>query len=94
MHLLLAEATPTDDLLATLIGMRNKQVIVAVILLAFSLVLVWFISGRLARPLSTLVVQTDNIARFDFQKTRYPKSMIKEVADLNPLHRTDGTYPA
>lgn len=82
VHLLLAEATPTDDLLATLIGMRNKQVIVAVILLAFSLVLVWFISGRLARPLSTLVVQTDNIARFDFQKTRYPKSMIKEVADL------------
>lgn len=37
---------------------------------------------RLARPLTNLVVQTDNISRFDFQKTRYPKSAIKEVADL------------
>ncbi|KOO10610.1 hypothetical protein AKJ18_33360, partial [Vibrio xuii] len=29
-----------------------------------------------------LVLQTDSIARFDFKKTLYPKSVIKEVADL------------
>jgi HD-GYP domain-containing protein (c-di-GMP phosphodiesterase class II) len=40
------------------------------------------VAERLARPLTNLVVQTDNISRFDFQKTRYPKSAIKEVADL------------
>lgn len=81
-HLFLAEATPQKDILATLLSMRDRQVSVALLLLGVCFIIVWLVAERLARPLTNLVVQTDNISRFDFQKTRYPKSAIKEVADL------------
>lgn len=82
VQLLLAQATPQEELLVTLLSMRNKQIWVAFIMLGLGFIIVWFVAKRLAHPLSNLVVQTDNISRFDFQKTRYPKSMIKEVANL------------
>ncbi len=82
VHLLLAEATPRSDLLANLLLLRNKQVSVALSMLAIYCVVVWFIASRIAQPLKSLVKSTSNIARFDFRKTRYPKSRIKEVADL------------
>ncbi|MFM2587027.1 HD domain-containing phosphohydrolase [Vibrio sp. TBV020] len=81
-RLLLAEATPQDDLMASLLSMRDKQVKVAFAMLAMSFVVVWLVAQRLARPLHALMLQTDNIARFDFKKTRYNKSVIKEVANL------------
>ncbi|MGF1843777.1 HD domain-containing protein [Vibrio clamense] len=80
--LLLAEATPQDDLLADLLSMRDKQVTVAISMLIVCFCIVWLVANRLARPLQNLVLLTDNIARFNFKKTRYPKSMIKEVANL------------
>ncbi|MGY3571244.1 HD domain-containing phosphohydrolase [Vibrio paucivorans] len=82
VRLLLAEATPQDDLLANLMSMRDKQITVALTMLLVSFVVVWIIAKRLANPLQNLVLLTDNIARFDFKKTRYPKSMIKEVSNL------------
>ncbi|KJY83887.1 metal-dependent phosphohydrolase [Vibrio galatheae] len=81
-QLLLAEATPQNDILSSLLSMRERQVHVAILMIGISFILVWFISRRLANPLQTLVKQTENIARFDFQKTRYPKSVIREVSDL------------
>ncbi|MGF1753601.1 HD domain-containing protein [Vibrio makurazakiensis] len=80
--LLLAEATPQSDLLADLLSMRDKQIMVAVILLITCFIFVWLIAKRLALPLQNLVELTDNIARFDFKRTHYPKSMIKEVSNL------------
>ncbi|NOH95674.1 HD domain-containing phosphohydrolase [Vibrio sp. 99-70-13A1] len=80
--LMLAEATPQNDLLADLISMRDKQVTVALGLLAVCFILVWFVAHRLSMPLQNLMQLTDNIARFDFKKTHYPKSMIKEVSNL------------
>lgn len=82
VRLLLAEATPQNDLVANLLSMRDRQVTVALIMMFFSFLIVWYVSKRLANPLQNLVLLTDNIARFDFKKTRYPKSFIKEVANL------------
>ncbi len=82
VHLLLADATPQNDLIANLLSMRDKQIQAAVVLLLICFTAVWIISSRLAKPLVTLMELTDNIARFDFKKTRYPKSMIKEVSNL------------
>ncbi|WP_068718475.1 HD domain-containing phosphohydrolase [Vibrio tritonius] len=78
----LAEANLQKELLKDLISMRNEQVSIAIGLLLISYVLVWFISQRLARPLVHLVEQTRNITRFDFKKTRYPRTMIRELGDL------------
>lgn len=81
-RILLAEATPQQDLLQNLLSLRDKQVKVALSLLAVSFVVVWVVAQRLAQPLQQLMLQTDSIARFDFKKTRYSKSLIKEVANL------------
>ncbi|EGA68804.1 chemotactic transducer-related protein [Vibrio sinaloensis DSM 21326] len=81
-RILLAEATPQQDLLQNLLSLRDKQVKVALSLLVMSFVVVWFVAQRLAQPLQQLMQQTDSIARFDFKKTRYSKSLIKEVANL------------
>ncbi|MEF1183760.1 HD domain-containing phosphohydrolase, partial [Vibrio sinaloensis] len=81
-RILLAEATPQDDLLSTLLSLRDKQITVAFSLMSMSFIVVWFVAQRLATPLQNLMYQTDSIARFDFKKTRYSKSVIKEVANL------------
>ena len=82
IHLLLADATPQDDLIASLLSMRNKQLQAAFGLMVICFTAVWIISARLAKPLVNLMELTDNITRFEFKKTRYPKSIIKEVANL------------
>ncbi|CAH6797703.1 Metal-dependent phosphohydrolase [Vibrio chagasii] len=80
--LYLAEATPHNELLSDLISMRDKQVAVAIGMLFICFGIVWLVANRLSQPLNTLMQLTDNIARFDFRRTHYPKSMIKEVANL------------
>lgn len=80
--LLLAHATPYHDLMQPLLTIREKQMFIALFMLGSSFLFVRFVSNKIANPLSNLVIQTNNISRFDFQKTRYPKSMIKEVANL------------
>ncbi|KUI97463.1 HD domain-containing phosphohydrolase [Vibrio sp. MEBiC08052] len=81
--LMLAEATPHDALLSNLLSMRNQQLKVVIILLVICFLTVAMIASRLARPLKNLVQLSDNITRFEFKKTRYPKSIIKEVANLS-----------
>lgn len=82
VRLLLAEATPQDDLISNLLSMRDRQITVALSMMLASFLVVWLVAVRLSNPLQKLVALTDDIARFDFKKTRYPKSMIKEVANL------------
>ncbi|HFQ5290012.1 TPA: HD domain-containing phosphohydrolase [Vibrio vulnificus] len=82
VQLSLAEASPTDEILADLLSMRDKQVLTAILLLAVCFCVVWLVANRLSKPLINLVYLTDNIARFNFKKTRYPQSMIKEVSNL------------
>ncbi len=82
IHLLLADATPQDDLISTLISLRNKQLQVAIALMSVCFIAVWFIASRLASPLVNLMELTHNITRFEFKKRRYPKSIIKEVTNL------------
>ncbi|ELP5726996.1 metal-dependent phosphohydrolase [Vibrio vulnificus] len=82
VELYLFEASPTDEILADLLSLRDKQVLTAIFLLAVCFCVVWLVANRLAKPLQNLVYLTDNIARFNFKRTRYPQSMIKEVSNL------------
>nr|WP_158118428.1 HD domain-containing phosphohydrolase [Vibrio cidicii] len=82
VQLTLAEATPTNELLSDLISMRDKQVVTAIFMLLICFAIVWVVANRLSRPLQNLILLTDNIARFDFKRTRYPQSVIKEVVNL------------
>ncbi|WED24181.1 metal-dependent phosphohydrolase [Vibrio sp. JC009] len=82
IRLYLAEAIPEDDLIADLVDMRNKQILVATLILLLSFGAVWVTARRLANPLRTLINLTENIRGFHFRKTRYPKSVITEVNEL------------
>ncbi len=80
--LYLAEATPHNDLLSDLISMRDKQVgrcdWYVVYLFRYRVV------GRKSPFSASQYTHAAYwiIARFDFRRTHYPKSMIKEVANL------------
>ncbi|GHW31870.1 chemotactic transducer-related protein [Vibrio cholerae] len=83
LHLFLAQATPKDELLADLITLRNRQITSAIVLLLFCFPVVIWVAKRLSSPLHNLIQLTDNIARFNFKKTRYPQTMITEAANLS-----------
>jgi hypothetical protein len=82
LTLLLAEATPRVQLISGLLSMRDKQVSVAIGLLLVSFIGIFFITKRLTAPLNLLINSTDRISKFDFKKSIYPKSNIREVAQL------------
>ncbi|RQW62680.1 HD domain-containing phosphohydrolase [Vibrio viridaestus] len=82
VSLILAEATPTKDILSDLLSLRNKQVTTAIGLLVICFLIVLLVARKIASPLRTLITLSENIARFDFKKTRYPKTIIKEVSNL------------
>ncbi|PWI32448.1 metal-dependent phosphohydrolase [Vibrio albus] len=82
VRLFLAEAIPSSSLLSDLMTMRNYQIAAGFALLFICLILIWQISARVTLPLNTLSELTENIRNFNFKKTRYPRSMIKEVNSL------------
>jgi hypothetical protein len=82
LTLLLAQATPKMELIAGLLSMRDKQVSVAIGLLIFSFTGVFLMTKRLTAPFNLLITSTNRIGKFDFKKSTYPRSHIKEVAQL------------
>lgn len=83
LQLFLAQAIPKDELLAALNTITNQQVISMILLLLLCVPMVFWMAKRIARPIQKLSEQTINIASFQFTKTRYPQSTIKEVANLS-----------
>lgn len=82
VSLMLAEATPKNDLLANLTTLRNKQFITIGLSLVLCILIVIFVASRIANPLKRLVQLSNNIARFELKRTPYPKSAIREINDL------------
>ena len=82
VRLFLAEAVPNDDLLTEVISMRNSQIFAALTLLLVCFIIIWQIGIKISKPLNTLNTLTENIRSFNFKKTLYPRSVIKEVNSL------------
>ncbi len=82
VRLFLAEAIPNNSLISELLSMRNYQIAAGLSLLFVCLILIWQITTRVAQPLNTLNTLTENIRSFNFKKTRYPRSAIKEINNL------------
>ncbi|WP_176470554.1 HD domain-containing phosphohydrolase [Vibrio metoecus] len=83
LNLFLAQATPKEELLADLITLRNRQITSAIVLLLLCFPVVIWVAKRLSSPMHNLIQLTDNIARFNFKKTRYPQTLITEVGNLS-----------
>ncbi|MCE0495342.1 HD domain-containing phosphohydrolase [Vibrio salinus] len=83
VNLILAEAIPKKDLLKTLLELRNKQIIVTIGLLLMGFIIALVVARKISSPLRKLATLSENITRFDFKKTYYPQSIIREVSDLS-----------
>ncbi len=82
VQILLAEATPREELLVDLVNMRNQQIFAAILTVILSFALVWYAALKVTRPLDILAELTKDVRSFNFRKTRYPRSVIKEVNNL------------
>lgn len=83
VELYLAEATPQNDLMKDLLSMRDKQLVMALLMLLACSLIVRYVAKKIAEPLDGLNKQAENIRRFVFTKSNYSRSMIKEVNDLS-----------
>ncbi len=82
VQLWLADATPKNLLLKNILLMQKQQAIVSILLLVSSFFVVLYLARYISKPLYKLNKQAENLRRFEFTKSRYPKSIIKEVNDL------------
>jgi HD-GYP domain-containing protein (c-di-GMP phosphodiesterase class II) len=75
--------SPVDELLVDAIAIRNRLLFAAVVVLLIFIPLIWYTAERIATPLHILAREAGAISRFNFDKTRKKRSVIKEVHELD-----------
>ena len=80
--LFLALAVPENELLADTVRMRNKSVLIAIVLVLLALPITWLLAHRIARELQNLVNEAARIRRFEFHQPIAVRSIIAEVNQL------------
>lgn len=75
-------AIPEDELYAGARDIVENQMIIAVIILLAFMLLGWFGTRLLVKPINRLARETKAIAEFDFEKDIRFKTVISEVGDL------------
>ena len=87
LGLVLVMVSPVSDLLADALAMRQSSLVTAAVILAISILLVWFVAGRISNPLRELAREADAIRRFDFGSPLRTHSFISEVELLGDAMR-------
>src|SRR5262249_13412559 len=77
-----AIATPLDELLQQENAALKRTIMLAALVILFSVPLTWWISQRIAGNLRVLTDQAAAIRRFDFSDAPAPRSRISEIFDL------------
>ena len=85
--LLLINAVPRHELLATVYQEGRVAIIAALLIILGAIVLAWRFARGISRPLSGLVKEAESIRHFDFGQTVPLRSYVLEV---NTLARTVG----
>ncbi|MDJ0778353.1 MAG: HD domain-containing phosphohydrolase [Gammaproteobacteria bacterium] len=85
--LVLVMVSPVSDLLADALAMRQSSLVTAAVILAVSVILVWYVAGRISTPLRELAREADAIRRFDFDSPLRTHSFISEVELLGDAMR-------
>lgn len=80
--LLLINAVPRHELLATVYDEGRTALIAALLIVLGAIVLAWRFAHGIARPLSGLVKEAESIRHFDFGQTMPLKSYVLEVNTL------------
>src|SRR4029077_18399454 len=74
--------TPTGDFVGALEATNRKMVVLIVVLTALELLLMYFVSGRLARPIETVSQELKAVESLTFASPPVRKSRIREIAQL------------
>jgi len=79
----LAVLVPRDELLSHIIELRDTSLLLSLALLLFSIIIVWWIARRIARPLRTLAGAAQQIRDFKLDTPVDVRSRFLEVDDLS-----------
>ncbi|KEY58843.1 HD domain-containing phosphohydrolase [Serratia sp. DD3] len=82
-HYMLVTSTPSAYLTADANAIRNRSTLIALTLLLLSLLLVWYFSLHISRPLIRLRQDADAISNLHFDDQPEKPSVIEEVDDLH-----------
>ncbi len=74
--------TPTSDYVGALEATNRKMVVIIVVLCAIELLLMYFVSARLARPIETVSRDLKSVENLSFASRPMRKSSIGEIAQL------------
>ena len=74
--------TPTGDFVGTLEAANRQMVAIIVVLTALELILIYFVSTRLARPIETVAQELKSVEAMSFAGSQVRKSNIEEISRL------------
>src|SRR4029079_15959217 len=74
--------TPTSDCVGTLEAANRQMVGIIIVLTIIELLLIYFVSARLARPIETVSRELKSVESMSFDIPRIKKSNIQEIAGL------------
>jgi adenylate cyclase len=74
--------TPTGDFVGTLEAANRQMVAIIVVLTALELILIYFVSRRLARPIETVAQELKSVEALSFAGSQVRKSNIEEISRL------------
>jgi adenylate cyclase len=74
--------TPTDDFVGTLKAANRQILIVIIFLTAAELVLIYFLSRRLSRPIESVSQELKSVEGLSFERAPRQESKIREIAQL------------
>jgi adenylate cyclase len=79
----LGTAIPEDDLTGKAMFLVNRMIIVSVIILIIALLLVYFLIGRVSRPLVAISNETERLKSFDLDHVKPVNSLISEIDQVS-----------
>jgi class 3 adenylate cyclase len=74
--------TPTDDFIGNLKATNRQIVVVIVVLTAFELFLIYFLSHRLSRPIENISRELKSVENLSFEQPANRPSRVREIAQL------------
>ncbi|MDX1335952.1 MAG: adenylate/guanylate cyclase domain-containing protein, partial [Gammaproteobacteria bacterium] len=79
----LGTAIPENDLTGKAMYMVNRMIVVSAFILIAAVFLIYFLIGRVSKPLVEISRETERLKKFDLENVRPVKSMISEIDQVS-----------
>lgn len=75
--------SPIDELLVEATALRWQSLMMTLVIILFFIPVIWFAAKKISNPLKNLAIETEKIARFEFDEPQHKRSFIKEIEELD-----------